>query len=205
MPDWAEAYKDTHVFGGGRKPSEDFEDAMTWLRIEQQVYQGKKFEELDQTHDNLLAWFEERINMYLNRAITLGLDNPLGRQAAAKATATAVGMLQNIIRVANWIPQPGFPSGELRGDFPKVDEPDHTPVLREYMDEIGDAATLDHPVWKVKPGDYVRVSENTNGANQMYAAFVLRVSHLDGEDVIVNRPGGDGSLVFKKHEVELVA
>lgn len=103
--------------------NENFEDAITWLKIEQELYQGEKFEELDKDHPVDMNWWQDRIFMYLKRAQVLGLDNPLGRQAVAKAAATAVGMLENLLRTYGWVPQPGYPSGELRGDFPLTKDP----------------------------------------------------------------------------------
>jgi hypothetical protein len=101
---------------------EDFKDAMAWLDVEHKLYESKKFgEEVDDTRD-LLDWFPDKVAMYYKRAEILGLDNPLGRQAFAKATMTAVGGLATLFRQYHWIPMPGFPSGELRGDFPKQED-----------------------------------------------------------------------------------
>lgn len=61
------------------------------------------------------SWWRQQLFNYLHRAHVLGLDNPLGRQAVAKFTATACGLLESVIRVEGDLPAPGVPSGELNG------------------------------------------------------------------------------------------
>ena len=91
--------------------------ALDWIKAEHDAYQGDKFDQQaddDQTHDE----WTRKIDMYLNRAEMLGgLDNPLGRQAIAKAAATTVGYLESVFRVYGSVPSPGFTSGEHKGDF----------------------------------------------------------------------------------------
>jgi hypothetical protein len=58
-----------------------------------------------------------RIDNYLKRAEILGLDNPLGRQAVAKAATTAVAYLESMFRRFDSVPSPGFTSGEHKGDW----------------------------------------------------------------------------------------
>lgn len=102
------------------RPLAPHEAALDWIDCEHAAYQGQKFDpteddEHTQTPDE--TWWEDRINMYLNRAKLLGVENPLGRQAAAKAAATAVGYLESVFRVFGSVPSPGFTSGEHKGDF----------------------------------------------------------------------------------------
>lgn len=94
--------------------------ALDWIKSEHDVYQGNKFEqEQDDWHTvHNLQWWERRIDMYLHRAKILGgPETPLGRQAVAKAAATAVGYLESVFRVYGSVPSPGFESGEHKGDF----------------------------------------------------------------------------------------
>jgi hypothetical protein len=104
--------------------TENFEDALTWLRIERDAHQGDKWDYEKDKEWSLERW-EEQIGMYIKRAEVLTLDNPLGRQAIAKAAATAVAMFEVLFAVYHWVPTPGVPSGELKGDFPKQDEVVH--------------------------------------------------------------------------------
>ena len=98
---------------------EAFTTAIDWLKVERLMYQGGKFDAEDDddlTTERPEEW-DRRIDMYLHRGRLLGLDNPLGRQAIAKAAATAVGYLESVFRVHNSIPAPGFPSGEVKGEM----------------------------------------------------------------------------------------
>ena len=92
-----------------------------WLAAERS-YQEHKYP--DRTvHDDKMReqgvddrgfWWSE-VNRYLYRAERLGLDTPLGRQAAAKAVATAQEMLASVIRVYGPLPPPGVTSGDVGG------------------------------------------------------------------------------------------
>lgn len=53
------------------------------------------------------------INQYLSRALVLGLENPLGRQALAKAARITVGFTETVVRDIGPIPPSGSPSGQL--------------------------------------------------------------------------------------------
>lgn len=55
------------------------------------------------------AWVEQ----YMHRALILGLENPLGRQALAKACRTLIAFTESTVRRHGPIPPPGVPSGEL--------------------------------------------------------------------------------------------
>lgn len=90
--------------------------AMDWVKIEHQIYEGNKFTITDDDEKTPGAWTEAVIK-YHDRARLFGLDTPPGRQAVGKAAAAGVGFLETVIRVYGSVPVPGFPSGELRGEF----------------------------------------------------------------------------------------
>ncbi len=58
-------------------------------------------------------WYNQ-VTQYFWRANVLGLDNPAGRQALAKAYMTLGGAVESMIRVYGPLPEPGHPSGEVR-------------------------------------------------------------------------------------------
>jgi len=93
-----------------------FQSALDWVSAEHQVYEEQKFEEEADDQKTAEDW-EERIAMYLHRAKTLGLDNPLGRQAVGKAATTAVAYLESTLRAHGEVPAPGFPSGTVEGTW----------------------------------------------------------------------------------------
>jgi hypothetical protein len=89
--------------------------ALTWIRDEHDYQTNKTSAETDdaRTRDNSSAYlWREKIDMYLNRAAVLGIDTDVGRQAVAKAAATAVGYLESVVRVHGSVPEPGVPSGD---------------------------------------------------------------------------------------------
>lgn len=90
--------------------------ALDWVDAEHKVYQAHKFEQEADDAKSANEW-ALRIEMYLKRAETLGLDNPLGQQAVGKAAATAIAYLESILRTKGSLPAPGFTSGELRGSW----------------------------------------------------------------------------------------
>lgn len=96
--------------------SEDFQGALDWISAEHQVYEETKFLEKADDEKTAVDW-SSRIEMYLHRAETLGLDNPLGRQAVGKAATTTVAYLESVMRSFGSVPAPGFPSGELQGEW----------------------------------------------------------------------------------------
>jgi len=87
---------------------------MSWLEHEHFAYQIQKFPaSVDDTQTRIdPSQWEGDILKYLHRALVLGLDNPLGRQAIAKMAATAVGMAESVVRLYGELPEPGVPSGE---------------------------------------------------------------------------------------------
>ena len=57
--------------------------------------------------------WETWLNQYLHRAMLMGFDTDVGRQALAKYVTTAVAMLDSVQRVYGPLPAPGVPSGEI--------------------------------------------------------------------------------------------
>jgi hypothetical protein len=90
--------------------------AIDWIEAEHVVYEGPKWDDAEDDAMGAEGW-EERVTMYLHRAKILGLDNPLGRQAVAKAATTAVAYLETVFSVYGSVPVPGFSSGEVKGEF----------------------------------------------------------------------------------------
>jgi hypothetical protein len=93
-----------------------------WLVAERQ-YQLEKFgTHLDDDHTkqglHTDGWWWQQLTNYYGRAKVLGLDLPAGRQALAKFTATACGLLESAVRVHGDLPAPGVPSGELQMERP---------------------------------------------------------------------------------------
>lgn len=68
---------------------------------------------LKETGAALDGFWAGEIMGYMKRASVLGLDSPLGRQAAAKGFAVYEAMLESIERVYGPLPEPGHPSGEI--------------------------------------------------------------------------------------------
>lgn len=106
--------------------SDPTEATFDWLQKERAYQVGKFGIELDDIHTKegdgdqqteagvgKNSWWFNQITMYLQRAKVTGLDNPIGRQAAAKATATACGMLESVIRTYGDLPAPGVSSGNI--------------------------------------------------------------------------------------------
>ena len=85
------------------------------------TYQQNKFGSERTHHDNLMRtegvkagglWHHD-INAYLHRATVLGLDNPGGRQALAKAAMVVIAAVESSVRVYGPLPEPGHTSGEI--------------------------------------------------------------------------------------------
>jgi|SRR5688572_14339693 len=90
--------------------------AIDWVESEHLSYEENKFAEEADDAKTAGEW-SGRIGMYLRRAEVLGIENPLGRQAVAKAATTCVAYLESMFRVHGSVPSPGFTSGEHKGDF----------------------------------------------------------------------------------------
>lgn len=100
------------------------EHVKAWLEDEERGHQDRKYTEEAKTagplsddewtrESPLMGKWANQILMYLHRADTLGLDTYNGRQAAAKAVATAHGMVESIVRVHGPLPEGGHTSGEI--------------------------------------------------------------------------------------------
>lgn len=95
---------------------------LEWLRVEWEEYANQKQDDYRPAHDVTLAregigpgtWWESEVLRYMKRADVLGLNTPLGRQAACKGMAVYVDMCAAIVRVYGDPPPAGVPSGELR-------------------------------------------------------------------------------------------
>ena len=90
------------------------EQVLDWL-ADERAYQVSKFvtEQDDQHTEAGFDWWEQQFDNYRHRAKVLGLDTPVGRQAAAKFAATAAGWVESIIRVYGPLPEAGVPSGNV--------------------------------------------------------------------------------------------
>ncbi len=91
-----------------------------WLARERS-YQVAKFGlEADDAHTRAGvgadSWWDQQLTNYLGRFRLLGLEMPVGRQALAKFTATAVGLFESSVRVFGPPPAPGVSSGEIAAD-----------------------------------------------------------------------------------------
>jgi hypothetical protein len=95
---------------------ECWQSAMDWVEVEHQIYEDRKFPQQADDERTAEDW-ENRVGMYLHRAKTLGIENPLGRQAVAKAATTAVAYLESMFRRFDSVPSPGVSSGEHKGDW----------------------------------------------------------------------------------------
>jgi len=83
-----------------------------WLIDENTYERGKTTTEVDdkRTTDEFGDW-HMLVGDYLHRAQVLGLANPGGRQAVAKATTVMLGCLESVVRVYGPLPEPGYSSG----------------------------------------------------------------------------------------------
>ena len=57
--------------------------------------------------------YVEWVEQYMSRALVLGLGNPLGRQALAKALRTLLAFVESTVRTRGPLPAGGLPSGEV--------------------------------------------------------------------------------------------
>lgn len=90
-----------------------FEAVLKWMREERAIYQTKKFdykEEADRRHE--ASYWLQQFGSYEQRLETLGLDNPLGVQAALKLAATALALCEHLAD-NGVLPEPGHPSGTI--------------------------------------------------------------------------------------------
>lgn len=88
-------------------------DVLRWLEDERAYAEAKWPPE---AHDDLppeetRAWVEQ----YLHRAMVLGVDVPLGRQALAKALRTLQAFTESVVRRYGPLPPAGVPSGDVEG------------------------------------------------------------------------------------------
>lgn len=94
-----------------------------WLAAERAYQEQRPAAIIEQAENDALMrtqgcgpdsfWWNE-VHHYLYRANRLGLNTPLGKQAAAKAAFAAQQLLGSVIRVFGPLPAPGVISGDIR-------------------------------------------------------------------------------------------
>ena len=98
---------------------------LEWLRDERDYTAGKYGLENDDkmTRERIFGFWADQIGDRIHRVQLLGLDTPMGRQAAAKVAATAMMALESVVRVAGELPEPGVTSGENLDDLRPLNVP----------------------------------------------------------------------------------
>lgn len=108
-----------------------YAEVLCWIAAEQGAHAGAKYtpDDEDERTRGLVAdaqhegashalqfdsGWHMRAQNYLSRALTLGLENPLGRQALLKYASTAVALAASSIRLYGESPVPGVPSGVVK-------------------------------------------------------------------------------------------
>lgn len=92
---------------------------LDWLAVEL-TYASEKWpddEEQSRVAFGSCDQLIEDVSMYMHRAKVLGLKNPLGRQALAKALMTLFRYTEATVQVHGGLPPAGVPSGQL-GNWP---------------------------------------------------------------------------------------
>lgn len=96
-------------------------DLLNWIKAERENYADQKWS--GENRERLVKAMEDEgfgdiwrdfILNYLKRAELFGLDTLQGRQAMGKAIVTMLHCLETAIEIYGTMPQPGFPSGEIR-------------------------------------------------------------------------------------------
>lgn len=90
-----------------------FEAVIKWMRQERIVYQTKKFDyvkEADRRHE--ASYWLQQFGSYEQRLEALGLNSPLGKQAALKLAATAIALCEHLADEGP-LPEPGYSSGTI--------------------------------------------------------------------------------------------
>lgn len=82
-----------------------------WLKTERPYAEGKwPTEETDKLSPEE---YETWVSQYIHRAVVLGVENPLGRQALGKALRTLQAIVESVVRQHGELPMGGYPSGEV--------------------------------------------------------------------------------------------
>jgi hypothetical protein len=89
-----------------------FNQVLQWLREERAFYQSKKFD-YETEGEKGTDWWMQQFNSYMQRIPQFGTDSPQGIQAVLKLAATAVACAEHYAE-KEYLPRPGFPSGEIR-------------------------------------------------------------------------------------------
>lgn len=93
----------------------------TWIIAERALYADAKWSppENSAAHNAAVReqgptkWSDWAGN-YIKRATMFGLDSPQGRQALGKAVVTLIHVLETAVELYGPMPEPGYPSGEVR-------------------------------------------------------------------------------------------
>lgn len=94
-----------------RKERPDIAGVQDWLDDERAYAEGKW--PTGQVDDSISPErYKEWVEQYMSRALVLGLDNPLGRQALAKSLRTLLAWTESTVRTRGPLPPGGLPSGE---------------------------------------------------------------------------------------------
>lgn len=93
--------------------------SLLWLLEEWEYVEAKFGDVSDRANDGLLMagdegveWWARQVGQYYDRAKLFGVNTPRGRQAMAKAMATAIAACAAAVRVHGDLPIGGTPSGE---------------------------------------------------------------------------------------------
>lgn len=91
-----------------------FENVLSWLYIEREQYQTKKFDYDKQAVDEVdkPEFWDQQFNSYIQRLNVFPTDSLQYAQAAFKLAATSVALCEYLAD-RRQIPKPGLPSGEI--------------------------------------------------------------------------------------------
>ena len=98
---------------------------LAWLFSERAFYSDVKYRDGDYNRQFLIDAMRDEpfsdgskwldfIGNYMKRAQLFGLDTPIGRQALGKTLVTIQHCLETAIMIYGPMPEPGYPSGEIR-------------------------------------------------------------------------------------------
>jgi hypothetical protein len=91
----------------------EFDIILTWLQLERETYQTKKFDYEEEKEKNVDYWMQQ-FNSYLQRIPLFGIDTMQGQQAILKLAATAIACAEHIAERIDDIPEPGHSSGDIK-------------------------------------------------------------------------------------------
>lgn len=98
-----------------RRERPDIAEVQDWLDDERTYAEGKW--PTGQVDDSISPErYKEWVEQYMSRALVLGLNNPLGRQALAKALRTLMARTESTVRTQGRLPAGGLPSGQVAAE-----------------------------------------------------------------------------------------